>query len=285
MQNVSIDCNTPSHVNSEGNRRQTHGEDQIFLYHNPFHDERTDVVHVSNKNNIAKYAKAGTLKSQFKAHIKELHQTMDCAKYSPAVSKVCASYPAKKLTCHSGLLIWLQNDNEDIEHDIITELANTRLDVEGDDPVYVVDNARATFLLKVIDNLKRRCEGGEFEFFYPRIGTGLSVDEKRTGKFLPLELIAADVIPAVIRRNGTQELVLYASQSFDSSSYEKLVAYGLNFATGLISVIHIGMPDYNPAQDENIVRQVRLAFHQRDEKVQPFSFNRSILDLLQEQKA
>lgn len=284
MQNVSIDCNTASHVNEKGNSRTTHGEDQIFLYHSPFHDDRTDIVHVSNKNNIVKYAKAGTLKSQFKEHFKELHQTIDCAKYSPALNRICTSFGVKKTKYHSGLLIWLHNDKDDIEHNIISELANTRLDIESDDPVYIIDNARATFLMKVIDDLKRRSENENFEFYYPRIGSALSVDAGRSGKILPLELIAADIIPAVIRENSGLELVLYANQSFDESTYEKLVAYGLNFGTGLVTTINIGMPDYNPAQDQHITTQVRMSFHERSEIVVPFSFNRSILDLLPEKK-
>ena len=147
----------------------------------------------------------------------------------------------------------------------------------------MIDNARAAFLIKVVDDLTRRATVGEFEFFYPRIGTAQSVDEKRTGKILPLELIASDLIPALIKKNGTRELVLYANQNFDVASYEKLIAYGLNFASGLVSTIHIGMPDYNPARDANIVRQARMAFHERDENVMPFTFNRSILTFLQEQ--
>jgi hypothetical protein len=283
LQNVPIECNTPSHVNAEGKRRTSHGEDQIFLYHSPFHDDRTDVVHVSDKNNIEKYAKGGTLKSQFKAHLKELNQTIECAKHSLTLNQLCSSYSARKIKSHSGLLIWLQNDHDDIEHDIIAELANSRIDSESEYPIYMIDNARAAFLIKVVDDLTRRATGGEFEFFYPRIGTAQSVDEKRTGKFLPLELIAADLIPALVKKGETRELVLYANQNFEVTSYERLVAYGLNFASGLVSTIHIGMPDYNPARDENLARQARMAFHERDENVTPFTFNRSILTFLQEQ--
>lgn len=49
LHNINIDCNSPKHENESGKQRSTHGEDQVFIYHNPFHDDRTDIVHVSVK--------------------------------------------------------------------------------------------------------------------------------------------------------------------------------------------------------------------------------------------
>lgn len=284
IKSISIDCNTPSHKNEKDNPRRTHGEDQIFLYHSPFHDDRTDFVHVSDKNILGKYPSEATLKAQFKAHLAELHQTMECAKYSPNLRGISSSFGAKKHSFHSGLLVWLHNDHENIEKDIKPELANARLDSLDTNPIYVVDNERASFLLKVVDNLKRRAEGGDFDFYYPRIGTAVSVDERRTGKVLPLELIAADIIPALVRKDGKNEMILYSNENYESNAYKKLVAYGLNFGTGLVTTIYIGMPDFNPARHQSDADQVRMAFNQRTEVVRPFSFNRSILDLLQVQK-
>lgn len=282
LQNIPIACNTPAHVNADGNRRVTHGEDQIFIYHNPFHDDRTDIVHISNKNHLGAYAKGQTLKSQFKGHLKELLETIECAKFSPELKELANSFQTKKTKSHAGLLIWMQNDDSDLERGIISEISNVRLDTDFTTPVYVVDNARATFLLNVTDSLKRLTSHGEYEFYYPRIGTALTVDENRKGKILPLELVGADIIPAIIRAGETNELVLFANEKFDKDAYEKMIAYGLNFANGLVEKIHIGLEDYNPAQDEATARMARMAFHARTEKIVPFSFKRSILDLLGE---
>lgn len=282
MHNLQIDCNTPSHINDEGNPRRSHGEDQIFLYHSPFHDDRTDFVHVSDKNVLGSYPREATLRSNFKAHLKELHQTIECAKHSQKLSEISSSFGAKKHRNHSGLLVWLHNDNEDIEKSILQDLSGARLDIESDVPFYIVDNARASFLLKVVDDLKKKSSGGDYEFFYPRIGTAITVDQKRTGKVLPLELIAADIIPAVVRKDDKQELIIYANETFESNSYKNLIAYGLSFTFGLVSTIRIGMPDFNPARDQESADEARMVFHERHEDVTPFSFNRSILDLIQE---
>lgn len=282
IHNVSIECNTPTHVTAEGKRRQSHGEDQIYLYNNPFHDDRTDFVHVSNKNTIGSYPKEGTLRSSFKSHIRELAQTIECAKHNQKLRDIGTSFKSKKRWYHAGLLIWLHNDQDDIEKSILADLAPSRLDLDSETPYYVIDNGRASFLLKVVDDLRRRASGGNYQFYYPRIGTSITVDEMPVGSRLPLELIASDIIPAIITKDSEKELVLYANEEFDAQSYQNLMAYGLNFASGIIETIRIGMSKYNPARDEEAANQARLAFHSRDEIISPFSFNRSILDLLQE---
>jgi len=280
LNNVSIPCNTPSHLNSNGNPRQSHGEDVVFLYHNPFHDDRTDVVHISVKNKIDSYPAEQTLRTQFKSHMEELHQTIACARHDPQVHDLAKTFGARKNKVHSGVLIWLHNDDQNIEQDIKPALAKTRLGQESDVPVYVIDNARTGFLLNIVDHANRTFV--DWQFYYPHIGTALKADMSRTGATLPLELIAADIVPLRVIVGGHNELALYANEPFTSDTYKKLVAYGLHFAGGLVGKIHIGLPDYNAAKDQADAVRARLAFADRKEEVQPFSFKRSILDFLQE---
>lgn len=279
MHNVSIDCVTDKHVNAEGNPRKSHGEDQIFLYHNPFHDDRTDVVHVSNKNAINGYL-SSKLKTDFKSHIRELSETAECASFGRKLNEICKSFKTKKTVSHSGLLIWLHNDEGDLERDIKGDLENSRLDSVVKIPIYLVDSNRASFLLNVVDDASKR--EGEYEFYYPRIGTSLSVDEQRSGKVLPLELIAAEVVPVVIRRGEASELVIYANQEFNQSTYKALIGYALTFSAGWVKKISIGTKDYNPARDKEEADLVRMSFHERQEDIVPFSYNRSILALIAE---
>jgi hypothetical protein len=287
IHNLSIRCNTPTHLNESGNQRTTHEEDQIFLYHNPFHDDCTEIVHISVKNNIKQYPQKEALKKTFKAHLKELHEIIECAKHDPELRKVSTAFGVKRHKHHAGLLVWLHDDKTEIEYNIKPALSNTQLEHSNDDPFYLIDNARASFLLKIVDDLKRRSGAGTFEFFYPQIGTSIGVSESRTGKTIPLELIVADIIPAVIRNTEGMviELIVYANQSFSTDAYKKLIAYALQFATGLVSTIKIAMPDYNPAQHENDATQARLVFNDRPESITPFSFERSILNFLDEESA
>ena len=179
------------------------------------------------------------------------------------------------------MLIWLHNDETEIEQDIKPTLAKARLDQTSSVPIYLIDNSRASFLLKVVDNLKNSSPDGRVEFFYPKIGTAVDVKEGRTGAMVPLELVAADIIPGLIRKGDIIQLAVYAHQSLSVDAYKKLIAYGLQFGSGLATVIKIGMLDFNPATDSNTAQQARLAFSARPEKIDPFNFNRTILDLIE----
>lgn len=282
MHNLDIKCNTLSHLNDSGNQRTSHGDDQLFLYNNPFHDDRTDFVHISVKNNINEYPSEAILRSTLKSHLKALNETIECAEYDKQLHEVSTTFQARKNHYYSGLLVWLHNDVNDIEKDIIKSISPSRVEVESNVPFYIIDNARASFLLKVTDDLLKKSVGGEYEFFYPRIGTAIKVDEKRTGNFLPLELIAADIIPAIIRKGDTQELVIYANEVFQTETYKNLIAYGLSFAEGLVNKIYVGMSNFSPANDTEKANQARMAFNNRLEIISPFSYNRTILDLITE---
>lgn len=281
LQNIPIKCNTPAHKNDAGNQRTSHGEDKIFIYNNPFHDTRTDVVHVSVKNKLGAYPLSeATLKREFKQHLAEIHEVIECARYGEEISQVISTFKARKHIFHSGLLVWVHNDDGEIDRDIKPTLSKIRLEQDSTIPVYLIDSGRAGFLWKVLDDIKQRNK--RWEFFYPVIGTVTTVDEARAGSFLPLELIASDVIPILVYDGDRTEMILYANQAFSADGYKKLMAYGLRFCTSLVTTIKIGMPDYNPATDKNQADMARLAFSDRKEKIEPFSFNRSFLNLLNE---
>lgn len=179
---------------------------------------------------------------------------------------------------HSGLLTWFHNDTDNLEKDIKKELLNSRMDSFGNVPIYLVDNERASFLMKVIDY----SEGidSNFTFYYPRTGTSITEDVNRKGKALPLELISSDIIPVLVKKGGARELIIYTNTPYDGDVYKRLVGYSLSFATGLIDKIGIGMPDYNPAKHAEEVSSIALGFS-REEEIEPFSFNASILDFLE----
>lgn len=282
LSNISIDCNTRTHLGEGGKQKKSHGEDRVFLYNNPFHDDRTDVVHISVKNTSDKYPGKVGVVTELKAHLTELNEIIDCAKNSPELNQIIHSSKVRRHIFHSGVLIWLHNDLTEIEKDIKPALSHVRLDPNHTTPIYLIDNARATFLLKIIEDLRSKEQNSKFSFYYPRIGTAVSVDEERSGALLPLELLAADIVPAKLSVNGATELVIYANQTFSEDAYRKLIAYGLNFANGLVNTIRIGMPGYNPARDIQTADRASLAFPNRSEKTSPFSIDKTLLSLLEQ---
>jgi hypothetical protein len=231
---------------------------------------------------LLEYPGEATLKTKFKSHLKELHETIECARHSRQLRDLVTNFGARKNKHHSGLLVWLHNDGNSPEKDIKPLLANARLEQTNDIPIYLIDNSRAAFLYKVVDDLRSRSPRGTVEFFYPPIGTAIGVQEGRSGPFLPLELIAADIIPALVRSESGAELVLYANQSFSVDAYKRLIAYAFKFGMGINTSARIGMPDYNAGLHENDALQARISFGSRFETVSPFSFNRNIFTILGE---
>lgn len=283
IQNISIKCHNKSHLNDQGKQRSTHGEDRIFIYNSPFHDNHTEVVHISVKNVMGKPPAEVTLKTKFKEHVKELQQIIECAKNSPELNTIINAHKPKRNIVHSGLLIWLHNNLEDIECNLKTTLANAKLDSDVKFPIYLIDNSRASFILKVIDDIKRNIGNDEeIEFFYPPIGTAIQAEENPTGDFIPLEIIASDIIPNINRLNKSQSLTFYADQKFSTTTYTKLISYALQFGRGLILDIKIGTSDFNISQHQSDAEIARLNFSNRKEKIIPFSFNRSFLSLLEQ---
>lgn len=283
LQNVTIACNNKSHVNESGNPRKTHGGDIIFIYHNPFHDDRTDIVHVSVKNSLSAPPSPATLKRKFKEHYTELQETIACAKHSKEIQDICDAYGTRNKKTHSGLLIWLHNEDTNLECDIKPQLSNVRLEEDCIFPVYLIDNSRAAFLIKIIDDISIRFSKKTSDFFYPQIGTNIYDKEKRSGNSLPLELIASDIVPCLIRSEDSTsvELVIYANQAFSQNSYKRILSYALKFSAGIIKRIYIGMPDYNPTKDEQAAQLARMHFSEREEIITIFSFKKSILSLLE----
>lgn len=280
LKNVSIDCNNPSHLGKNSKPRKSHGDDRIFIYNNPFHDDTTEIVHVSVKNNLNNYPPESKLKTLFKSYIEELQKTIDCAKYNQILNEMSQAHPSKKHKKHVGLLIWLQNDETDIETNIKPILSNIRLETSIKTPIYLIDNARASFLLNTTENIKQKYPDANIQFFYPPIGTSVHDQTiNRSNTFLPVELIASDIIPFLVKINNRVELVLYADQKFSKDDYKKLISYALLFSNGLVSNIKIGMPDYNPTKHKHDAETARLFFSEREEDIIPFSFHQTILNL------
>lgn len=284
MHNVSIPCNTPSHLNESGNPKKSHGEDQIFAYNTPFHDDTTEFVHVSVKNTNNAYPKGEKgLKTKTKLFMSELHEIIECAQFSEQLADIEYQVNPKKHINHSGLLIFLSNDMNELDRNIRSEISNLRLDNTSSTPIYLIDNARASFLLSAIDHIDSKSKDAQgYKFYYPKIGTAISVDIERKGSYLPLGMIASDTVIAIIEREQCNEMYLYSDETFSEESYQKIISYSLSFSSSLITKIKIGMTDYNPTKDLERAQKIRLSFKDRSEDIEPFSLKRSILDLAQE---
>lgn len=281
LKSVSIKCNNGGHQTASGEQRKSHGDDRVYVYNNPFYDNRTDIVHISIKNNLGGYAERDSdLRSQFKAHLEEANEIIACAQYDKSLAELLSSFNGRRHKEHSGLLIWTSTDLASVNRDILSVInsVNLRLDETCSKNIYFVDGARIDFFKKITDHVKSTSDGN-YEFLYPETGVVNRLDE-RHGKILPLELIIADVIPMKVILEGEETLFVYANQPFERDAYRRLLSFALGIAGAWPREIRIGFPDFNRAHHLNEARSGELPFATREKKFIPFCYVPSNLDAL-----
>lgn len=276
---LPIDCALPS----KHGQRESHGIDKLFIYNNPFFEGVTDVVTVSVKHKSNGYHRtAGSIRGELKKHIVELSQIVACAKVSASVKNVLHSYPRKTRVEHRGLLVWLHNDRETLKNDIREILGHTELSRDHDVPVFLIDAGRASFLYNAVSHFKNSEGQIKFAFYYPRLGNVITPENDQSGTFLPLELIASDVIPIKYEKSEKPALQLYVRDKFSLSALNKAYALALDFGGGWVSDISIGFEDYDSSPAHTQLRdQAKLAFPDINSSMSVFSYESSVLSLLE----
>lgn len=278
---LTIPCTDENHVGSGGNPRKTHGDDRVFIYNNPFYESRTDIVHVSVKNSIAGYPKKeGEIRTTLKNFVLEANEIIACAQYDTTIHDLAKTFSSRKRVEHSGLLIWTSSHNDSFNQDVLSVCAPTRgLDEACTRPVYLVDGARIHFILTVLDHADRE-QDVTHRFYFPDTGLVNKGDE-RHGKFLPLELIVADMLPLKVTTRDRERLHLYVRQPFDQEAYTRAVALALSLTGGWCSAVRIGFPDYNSSQHDQIAAKAKLPFDNRETEISAFCYIRSNLNALE----
>lgn len=279
VNNLPIACSLPAkHMG-----RQSHGIDKLFIYNNPFFEGVTDVVTVSVKHKLNGYQRTpGAIRAELKKHIAELSQIVACAKINADVKGIVNSYPRKKRQEHRGLLVWLHNDRATLKVDIREILGSTELSSDHDVPVFLIDSGRASFIFNAISHFKSAAGHGSYKFYYPRLGNVITPDLEQWGSFLPLELIASDVIPIKYERGEKPALCLYVRDKFSLSSLKKAYAIALDFGSGWVTDISIGFEDFDSSPTHTQWRdEAKLAFPEIAGALSVFSYESSVLSLLE----
>lgn len=278
---LSIPCTSSAHKNAGGKQRESHGDDRVFIYNNPFYEDRTDIVHVSVKNNIGGYAKEESkLRRSLKGFVEEANQIIECAQHDDRLINILRNFKGKKRREHSGLLIWTSSHNDSADRGILGAVAGMiGLGETCTKNIYLVDGARINFILNAIAHVQRD-KGASYSFFYPDTGLVNKSDE-RHGRILPLELVVADMLPLKVVSANEERLHLYVNQSFDPVGFTRVIALALQFTGAWCKEIRIGFPDYNVAQHAGDAAAAKLPFQERDKKISPFCFIQSSLNALE----
>lgn len=278
---LTIPCTDGNHTGSGGNQRNTHGDDRVFIYNNPFYESRTDVVHVTVKNNIGGYSeKDSDLRTALKGFVLEANEIIACAQYDTTIHELVTAFAGRRRHEHSSLLIWTSSHNDSFDRDILGACATVRaLDETCIYNVYLVDGARINFILSALDHVGRE-QNATHRFYFPDTGLVNKSDE-RHARFLPLELVVADMLPLKVSTSEGERLHLYVRQNFDEEAYTRSIALALSLTGGWGQAVRIGFPDYNAAQHERIAAKAKLPFDNRQADISAFCYVRSNLNALE----
>ncbi len=275
LKGISVDCHIESH------EKKTHGNDFIYMYDNPLHDARTDVVYISSKNEKNGYANSEqSIRTTLKKHLTELDTIISCSKLNSTVNDAIRNFGGRKQKKHVGLLFWLHGNKDELERDIKPHLATVQLNLESGCPIYLIDMARASFIKESIDQFKATNHGAH-SFYYPKLGSVIASTYERYGPLLPIELLASDLIPIRFMLDDKPSLCLYAKQKFSAESLKKLCSLAFDFADAWVGHIFIGLEDYHPADNKTEKDQVIMSFRERAARIRVFCYKESILDLLE----
>ncbi|WP_171962872.1 GapS4a family protein [Bordetella trematum] len=277
LKGVSVPC-----VNKSHSRERTHGNDFIFIYDNPLHDSRTDVIYISSKNIKKGYPKGDQgVRTEFKKHLSELDEIVSCSKISSEVSQKLQTFQGRRQKKHVGLLVWLHGDSKNLDRDIKPALSNIQLDLSSNCPLYLLDMSRASFIKEAISHFRGIKQGKEYNFYYPKLGNVIASADERYGDVLPIELIASDLIPIRFMLGEKPSLCLYVKQAFSEESLKKICSLAFDFADGWVEEIFIGLESYHPADDKQEKDSVLMAYQERKARIKVFCYKESILDLLE----
>ncbi|WP_046168919.1 hypothetical protein [Chromobacterium vaccinii] len=276
VKGVSVPCNSKSHD------KKTHGNDFVFMYNNPLHENRTDIVYVSSKNAKQGYPKGDQgVRTEFKKHLSELDEIIACSKISGEIKQAIQTFQGRKQKKHVGLLVWLHGDKETLNRDIKPALSRIQLDLESNCALYLVDISRATFIKEAISHFRGSKQGSNYHFYYPKLGNVIANADERYGDLLPIELVASDLIPIRFMLGEIPSLCLYSKQSFSVESMKKLCSLAFDFADGWVQDIFIGLESYHPADDKQAKDAVLMAYQDRKANIKVFCYKESILDLME----
>ena len=275
MKGVEVICNIKQH------EKQTHGNDFLFIYDNPLHENRTDVAYISSKNEKNGYPRGPQgVRTTLRKHISELDKIISCSKISPKVLSAIQQSPRRRHKKHIGILFWLHGKKDELNRDIKSDLSGMQPDLDSGCPIYLVDMSRASFIKDSISHF-RATNHGDYNFYYPKLGSVLSPVDERFGPLLPIELVASDLIPIRFMIGDKPALCLYAKQEFSTASLKKICGLAFDFADGWVQDIFIGLESYHPANDKEEKDAVVMSFRERTANIRVFCYKESILDLLE----
>lgn len=269
--NIDIKCVYPDkHRSDRATRnRSTHGIDFVVNQIDSLLEPDTqDIIVISAK--YRQYEKDN--QAETRKYVEELLQGMECITEDESIGSQRINQFIRKVE-YAGVLFYLSPTDE-IDRDIIIELKEFRAIEVPNYPVYIVDNKRISFIIRVLDFSHRKFGNGKVQFFY--INTGFNyVDQENSGCSMPIQYINSSVLPLKVVNGNEEILILAMIDKFDETTLRGDIGRAQTLTHGWGNKIVIAYPDYQAREHQAIVQTVLQNFKDGDfaEKVSIISYD------------
>lgn len=229
IENKSIDCvNGQKHKEGKSDRT-THGLDGLVSYVSPLEDATIDIGIISSKYESKEYLTYPSTK--FKAHIKDLAQTIECFHNSKLKNSINKNFSSEiKNTEVIGVLLWLSNASS-LDFELTSKVANIQLDNDYlVDKIILVDNHRINFLYESIYSTNQKYGIEKVDFVYHDTGINNGKFQESTfGKIFPLHYLYSDVILLRVENLNEIEFHIYINDDFDDTKFVQILNFAQSF--------------------------------------------------------
>lgn len=263
---IQIKCSKQNeeHKNKEGKPVHTHGIDFLYSYMSPLVDGQLNNIIISSKYKTEKYPNSPT--NLFKEFFEDLVNTVDCFDSSEQKNQVLEDHHQFSSINDVGVLFWL-NNQEDSNDDLISVIANARIDRTMDTTIYIMDNKHVAFILDLISYIKVSNKYN-YSFFYPSTGQNINpISRTDNGTILPVEYINSSIIPIRLENKNNPNEVTFLVGSidgFDQDGFKRLMGLAKDMSKHLTGEVIIGFPDYNDLNHKNTVSITKQGFDDVD---------------------
>ena len=259
VENISSDCQRgEKHKRKEAkSNRTTHGIDGLYYYESPLEDELLDVAIISSKycNGYPKYPK-----SDFKSHITDLAQALECFKLSKFNNDISQNYSSVSKTNYTGILVWLSNSDE-AEFELIPKVSNTIIDSNLDfEKIILLDNARINFLYESVYKTQEKFAKTEYVYHNSSINQN-SINSKAYGSIFPIEYLYSDIIILRVEESNQIQFLIFINDNFNINNLKLILSFAKSFdylnATDKTIINYI---DYDELQHKSILKNVLSSY-------------------------
>jgi len=259
--NVSIPCiKNQKHARPGTQNRTTHGLDGLFSYQSQLHARVLDHLVISSKYTSGLYPDSPS--STFKAHIRDLAETLECFKNSEVRQTANKSFTNVDGARNIGVIFWL-SDKSDIDYDIISKLTNIRnVDDYNFEAIYTVDNCKANFIYSSVNYIKNIYSKSSVEFLYFCTGKNYNPTIRASsGSVLPIEYINSNLLPfKIVEPNGNKRLIITINEGFSKERLARAMGLCQDLTADFADGITVMFPDFNKLKHENDIYEAKLPF-------------------------